>query len=148
MMLKKNLAIIILAILLIVACQLVGSQKPSTDIPKTTEGYPPPVKPVYPESTYPSSSQPSTDLSNYPEPSVSTSLYPDAKDGDEVPWSNAVAIILNGEVTQVMQTHDLKVSLSLKDGRTLMTIEPNIDDMIKVIEECGENCKYIRIATE
>lgn len=75
-------------------------------------------------------------------------LYPGVQDGAEVYWEQAVAMILNGEVTQVMQTHDLKVYLTLKDGRTLFSIEPAIDDVMRIIESCGDPCKAIMIATE
>jgi len=150
MMLKKNLVVLILVSVLITSCQLVGSQKPSTDTlktPETTAAYPSPVASLYPAPVYPTS-QPYPDLSTYPTPQTLTVLYPDATDGDEVSWTNAVAMILNGEVTQVTQTHDLKVTLSLKDGRTLITTEESIDDVIEIIEACGEKCKDIRIATE
>ena len=70
------------------------------------------------------------------------------EDGAEVYWEQAVAMILNGEVTQVMQTHDLKVYLTLKDGRTLSSIEPVIDDVMRIIDFCGEPCKDILVATE
>jgi hypothetical protein len=57
-------------------------------------------------------------------------------------------MILNGEVTQVMQTHELKVYLTLKDGRTLLAFEPQIDEVMKVIQSCGDPCSKILIATE
>lgn len=89
----------------------------------------------------------------YPEPTiqerpVGAVLYPDAKSGDQVAWEQAVAMILNGEVSEVMQTHSLKVTLTLKDGRVLHTVEPSIDDVFKVIQQCGEKCSNIMVATE
>jgi len=54
----------------------------------------------------------------------------------------------SGLVTKVMQTHDMKVYVTLEDGRTFVTVEPAIDDIIRLIEECGELCQDIKIATE
>lgn len=81
-------------------------------------------------------------------PAAGSGLYPNAADGTEVMWVQAVAMIMNGEVAQVAQTHDLKVYLTLKDGRTLLSFEPKIDEVMLVIELCGEPCKDILIATE
>lgn len=81
-------------------------------------------------------------------PGAANMLYPGVLDGTEVNWVQAVSMILNGEVTQVMQTHDLEVYLTLKDGRTLHSIEPQIDDVMKVIQSCGDPCKNILVATE
>ncbi len=75
-------------------------------------------------------------------------LYPNYQDGAEVTWEQALAMIMNGEVSKATQTHDLKVFLTLKDGRTLVTVEPAIDDVMKVIQTCGEMCKDIVVATE
>lgn len=75
-------------------------------------------------------------------------LYPMYADGDEIGWVQAQAMIKNDEVERIVQTHELKVTLFLKDGRALVTIEPEIDDVLKIIEECGENCSSIAVATE
>ena len=92
----------------------------------------------------------------YPEPDLAQAqpqensgiLYPGSKDGDEVSWVQAYAMIMNGEVKQVIQAHSLQVNLLLKDGRTLITREVSIDDVMKVIEQCGEPCKDTVIVTE
>jgi hypothetical protein len=72
----------------------------------------------------------------------------DLEDGADVTWEQAMGIIGYGVVTKVMQTHDMKVYLTLEDGRTFVTVEPAIDDIIRLIEECGETCKDIKVATE
>jgi hypothetical protein len=51
-------------------------------------------------------------------------------------------------VAQVVQTHNLQVTLDLKDGRSLVTREPNIDDVFKIIDGCGQPCANISVATE
>jgi hypothetical protein len=48
----------------------------------------------------------------------------------------------------VAQAHSLEVTLTLKDGRQLITTEPEIDAVFRVIEQCGERCADIQIATE
>jgi len=74
--------------------------------------------------------------------------YPAYQDNDEVEWWHAQAMILNGEVERVIQTHALKVTLFLKDGRALVTVEPEIDEVLEVIKLCGEKCVDIVIAIE
>lgn len=97
------------------------------------------------EEVYPPAAVPPSGMTGAPNPGV---LYPNLKDGDEIYWSQAVAMILNGEVAKVMQTHSLQVTIVLKDGRSFITYEPAIDEVIRVIESCGEKCADILIATE
>jgi hypothetical protein len=148
----KVFTLVLFAMMLTVACQITGMGGSATDIPapESTDSYPPSDLPAYPIPTFPSEPYPYPPSDTYPNPIpvIPSVLYPDAKDGDEVYWEQAIGMILNDEVSQVMQTHDLKVYLTLKDGRTLVTLQPGIDEVIKVIEKCGEKCKNIRIATE
>ncbi|MEJ2749725.1 MAG: DUF333 domain-containing protein [Anaerolineae bacterium] len=65
-----------------------------------------------------------------------------------ISWERAADLIRNGLVDAVSQTHALEVTLNLKDGRSLTTIEPQIDDVFQVINECGEPCSNMIIATE
>ncbi|MBN2550108.1 MAG: hypothetical protein JXB15_13170 [Anaerolineales bacterium] len=106
-------------------------------------------------TAYPGPDQQATvEGQGYPAPGATVekisvgSLYPDLKDGDEVYWNQAVAMIQNGEVTKVMQAHSLQVTLTLKDGRALITLEPEMDAVLQVITECGDLCQGIQIATE
>ncbi len=149
---KKVLSLVLFVALVTVACQFagLGGSVDKTPGPESTTSYPPSEIPAYPYPvpTFPGETYPSSDAYPNPIPAMPSILYPDAKDGDEVYWEQAVSMILNGEVTQVMQTHDLKAYLTLKDGRTLVTTQPGIDEVIKVIEKCGDKCKNIRIATE
>jgi hypothetical protein len=68
--------------------------------------------------------------------------------GDAIPWEEARALILAGEVEQVTQLHSLQVTLELRDGRRLVTVEPQIDDVFAVVEACGEPCADMVLATE
>ena len=148
MKLKKLLAMMMFVVIITVSCQVTGADKPAVTDTPLTGMYPPSDLSVGPGQVYPGSTESPANLSAYPGPTTSTVLYPDAKSGDEVSWNQALSMIQNGEVTQVMQSHDLKVYLTLQDGRTLMTVEPAIDEIIKMIKKCGENCKNIQIATE
>ena len=65
-----------------------------------------------------------------------------------VSWEVAVRILRSGQVVTVMQGHNLIVSLTLKDGTSIMTIEPSIDLIGQEIFICGDPCKDIRYATE
>ena len=51
-------------------------------------------------------------------------------DGSDIPWPQAVQLLQHCEVDSVFQLHDLTVSMTLKDGRTLHTVEPHIDAVI------------------
>ena len=65
-----------------------------------------------------------------------------------IPWAEAVALLQSGQVEMAAQSHTLDVELTLKDGSTVTTREPAIDDLFRVVEECGEPCADILLATE
>mgnify|MGYP005839310271 CR=1 FL=1 len=65
-----------------------------------------------------------------------------------VSWDDAVTILNRGDVEQVFQTHDLQVILTLEDGTTLHTTEPEIDLIFEEVQKCGEACEDIVLATE
>ncbi len=102
---------------------------------------PTPTQPAYP-------AYPGFNPGLYPEAAAGGGLYPGYADGATITWEHAVAMVQNGEVASVMQNHQLMVILTLKDGRTLTTTEPAIDEIINIIRSCGDPCKDITIATE
>jgi hypothetical protein len=65
----------------------------------------------------------------------------------DLAWSEAVSLILEGKVKSVFQTHSLDVTLTLTDGRSLTTIEPQIDAVIAIIKQCNK-CANLSFATE
>ena len=67
---------------------------------------------------------------------------------DEVDWETAVEILNTGEVEMVTQLHSLDVTLTMKDGSEIHTVEPTIDAIFSEIEKCGEACSQIMMATE
>ena|SRR3989442_1513298 len=65
-----------------------------------------------------------------------------------VPWEEAIAVLQTGQVTQVIQTHSLYVSLWLKNGSVITTKEPTIDAISYELGKCGDPCKNIVFGTE
>lgn len=66
----------------------------------------------------------------------------------EVDWETAVEILNTGDVEMVTQLHSLDVTLTMKDGSEIHTVEPTIDAIFDEIEKCGEPCSQIMMATE
>ena len=93
-----------------------------------------------PEAVYPppvQERQASDDA--YPDP-----LFPDLKDGANVSWDQAKAMIINGEVRMVkLQGESLNVTLGLKDGRVTYAIVRDPLVVNEAIKECGELCQNI-----
>jgi len=69
-------------------------------------------------------------------------------DQARIPWDEARALLLAGQVRFIAQSHSLNVQMTLADGRVLTTVEPRIDEIFRVIEECGEPCASTAVATE
>lgn len=74
--------------------------------------------------------------------------YPAPAQNEEIDWSIAQMRIMNGEVSGVVQTQSLQVMLTLEDGRTLVTTEPALDDVFKVLDQCGDPCKDVTRETK
>ena len=66
----------------------------------------------------------------------------------ETSWELAKEMILAGQVETLTQFHDLKVILELKDGSQFITTEPALDDIVKLVEQCGARCSETSIITE
>ncbi len=64
-----------------------------------------------------------------------------------ISWPQAVSLIKGCEVTMIMQTHSQDVHLDLKDGRSVVTVSPLIDDVFRVHQE-AQVCGQIPVATE
>jgi hypothetical protein len=73
---------------------------------------------------------------------------PQPVDLASIPWPEAQSLILSGEVAQIVQGHSLQVKLTLQDGSQVITVEPSIDEVLKVVEQCGPPCAGILVATE
>ena len=67
---------------------------------------------------------------------------------EEVDWPTAIEILNSGQVTEVIQLHNLEVKLTLEEGIQIKTIEPVIDEIFIEIELCGDLCSDILLITE
>ena len=65
-----------------------------------------------------------------------------------VSWEEAITVLQTGQVTQVIQTHHLYVSLWLKNGSVITTKEPTIYSISYELRKCGDPCKNIVFGTE
>lgn len=75
----------------------------------------------------------------YPDP-----LYPEVQDGGEVEWDKATAMLKNGEVRALtLQSETMRVTMALKDGRLLVVIVANSDQVHSTLASCGEICKQV-----
>ena len=114
--------------------------------PQAVPGSPPvtvsPPGPGSPPADMPPASPPT---GNTPPPSSHPPTDPSVR---RVTWDEAVGLITGGMVTQAFQTHALEVRLNLTDGTSVVTTEPRIDEVFRVIRQCGDPCKDIIIATE
>ena len=133
MKLVKLIPLLILLVLLLSACQM-------TQPASSTEEQPYPETGEEVEIPYPDPTQEQA----YPGPGQGAN----PQISNEIPWDQVEAMLLNGDVIKVMQTHDLKVYLTLKDESLAVTVEPEIDAIIKLLKECGDPCLYVAIATE
>jgi hypothetical protein len=66
----------------------------------------------------------------------------------EVDWETAVEIIQSGQVEMIAQLHSLDVTLTMKDGSEIHTVEPFIDAVFQEVDKCGKPCSTIILATE
>lgn len=154
----KPLHWFLLAIVFLLAACQPGAVAPSTPVlPASTqqptptseaEGYPPPQNQPLSEGVYPYPPAQSPAVQpGYPAPqdpqSVPGIFQPEQDEQDFIPWEQSKLLILNGQVESIAQFHDLTVVLTLKDGRTILTKEPAIDDVFKLIEQCGQQCADI-----
>jgi hypothetical protein len=73
----------------------------------------------------------------------SPAVYP-----SEVDWDTAVEILNTGQVEMVIQLHSLDVTLTMKDGAEIHTVEPRIDAIFREVEACGQPCSQTVLATE
>ena len=75
-------------------------------------------------------------------------LQPSTEWPDEVDWPTAINILHSGQVTEVIQSHNLEVKLNLEEDIQIKTIEPVIDEIFIEIELCGDICSDILLITE
>ena len=67
---------------------------------------------------------------------------------ETVDWITAVEILNSGEVVEVVQLHNLSVTLHMEDGSLIKTVEPLIDEIFREIDLCDLVCEGIILVTE
>ena len=152
---KPIYILLLVAVLLLTACQS-ATPEPSPEVEEEVEqpveaGYPPPDQMP---SDFPYPDPVSPPVSNEPYPALQLPMVsndPYAAPGNErasINWEEAKTLIMEGQVVQVTQLHSLDVTIYLKDGRVVSTIEPEIDAIFVLLDECGEICSEVVRATE
>ncbi|NCB20347.1 MAG: hypothetical protein EOM88_00270 [Clostridia bacterium] len=63
-------------------------------------------------------------------------------------WDVALTALNSCEVESVFQTHSKLVTLNLKNGNELTAYEPQIDDVMEVVDGLKGGCSDVRMATE
>jgi hypothetical protein len=82
-------------------------------------------------------------------PQVAGRPMPETNDAPtRISWEEARQFILSGAVEFVFQAHSLEVQLTLHDGQHFITTEPSIDEVFRVVGDCGTPCMNIGLATE
>jgi len=161
---KPIYILLLVAVILLTGCQS-AAPEPSPEVVEEVEqpveeGYPPPdqmpsegpdLDPVSDEP-YPYLEAPPVSNEPYPAlqvPMVSNDPYAaPSNERASITWEETKALILEGQVVQVTQLHSLDVTIYLKDGRIVSTVEPEIDAIFILLDECGEICSEVVRATE
>lgn len=62
--------------------------------------------------------------------------------GSQITWDEARKLLEDCQVTEVFQTHNLEVTMTLKNGSTKTTTEPKIDEVLFLAKTAGQECGY------
>ncbi len=146
--------LLLIVLILLTACQSASPETTPTleEIEQPEEQAAPTIEPETSIDPYPHLSVPQDPNDPYPAlqvPMVSNDPYAaPVESANTITWEETKTIILDGQVVKVAQRHSLDVILVLKDGTIITTIEPEIDAVFVLLDECGEICKDVIRATE
>lgn len=79
---------------------------------------------------------------------VSSGCAPGPDEDGFIPWEQVVGLIHDCRVETAVQTHDREVTLKLDSGVEVRSIEPEIDQVFRELEACGECCLDVVLVTE
>jgi hypothetical protein len=151
---KPIYILLLVVFILFTACQS-ATPEPAPEVEEVeqpVEEVNPPPDPEGSEDPYPYQESPPISDDPYPPllvPLVSNDPYEAPVEGGIViTWEEMKALIMDGQVLQVTQLHSLEVTLVLKDGRVVYSVEPEIDAVFVVLDECGEKCMDVIRVTE
>ncbi len=128
-----------------------GTQSPAVQQPAQTQAPvqgTAPVQPAQSQGTQQPYPGPQSQLQAETAAVTSNSPYPGPEGAEKVDWAKAQEIIKSGIVMQVVQNHELQVIIITKDNKSYVTTEPALDDVMKVIQACGDKCISIVRMTE
>jgi hypothetical protein len=109
--------------------------------PATTPATESPAYPAPELEGYPVPAQVDEPFDNpYPGPSEGVTIYSE--------WSVAETAILNGQVEQIFQASTFHVTLVLKDGSVILAKEPALDEVLRLIERCGDPCQGLEVTDQ
>jgi len=63
-------------------------------------------------------------------------------------WNSIKQAVADCEIKSIMQTHNLEVTATFKDGKTITVQEPGIDDIFDIINQNKDKCGEILMGTE
>ncbi len=66
----------------------------------------------------------------------------------ELGWEDAVELLEECQVKEIVQAHSLDVALVLHDDSRVLTKEPEIDEVIKIADQYSDECGQPTIGTE
>ncbi len=145
----------VLFIFSISGCQSTPSPAPTQQVLPTTGSYPASTAAATPTTgSYPGLVAPANPTAaSYPVPSSSVTpavgAYPSPQSGSStIAWTDAEQYILNGDVTQIVQTKSLDVTLTLKNGKTIKTTAPAADAVNKAMTSCGNLCQNTSVTIQ
>ena len=118
---------LLFVLLVLGAFSLIGCQSDG-NYPGPSEENVPPEEEIFPTDT------------PRPEVAPGEAMYPEIENNSGVNWFKAEAMILNGEVSEILVKADKSLQLSLKDGRLLTSAQPAADSVAAAIEQCAEKC--------
>ena len=136
------LALLFVTAVLLSAC---GGSAVTTESPATTQEAAAPGNPTA------AAEQPSAPSNPYPPAEAqkpapgAAALYPDAADGQAISWAAVIAMTMNAEVKEIIVDANLNLTLMLKDGRSLTSTAPHLDEVDKLVAACGDVCKDLKL---
>jgi hypothetical protein len=154
---KARILFIVLAALTLVLAACSAPDPVATEAPKPQSENPPAGQPAETQpKDYPApSAQPEAPAGQYPAPQANAqpaaqagSLYPDSKNGDALEPEQVFGLLQNGEVTELVQEASGRVTVMLKDGRSLVTQTSDKAYFENMIKTCGEKCKSVKLTTK
>ncbi len=106
------------------------------------------------QGTYPnpgSSPQTVQNATSYPAPAENTAAtqasYPAPQPGP-ITWDQAIQLISTGNVSSIVQTSSLSVTLTMKTGEVYTTTASAADSAQQAITACGNPCKDLTVTTK